>query len=337
MADNHVVYKNGAKEIAHLNGCSITFMAKPDHTWIGSSCHIHSSLWRDGERRVRRRERRFRQYLAGQIACARELAIFFAPNMNSYKRYAAGSWAPTTLAWGLTTGRAASGCRLGRGAARGDADPGRRRQPVSRFAATIAAGLYGIENDARAAARARGNAYESDVERFPSTLREAIAALERGSMARGGARRRRRRHYLNYARREQGCSTSVVTDWSGSGCTTWLSPAGRRDHDVPDAGSWGAWNLDAALVPADYVRAVCAAGGAPLLVPPGACVAGDARSGRRAHLLRRLRLDPELYGAQAHPETDGSIRERDDFELELMRAALERDMPMLAICRGRRC
>ena len=80
MADNHVVYKNGAKEIAHLNGCSITFMAKPDHTWIGSSCHIHSSLWRDGESAFAGESDVFRQYLAGQIACARELAVFFAPN-----------------------------------------------------------------------------------------------------------------------------------------------------------------------------------------------------------------------------------------------------------------
>src|SRR3954452_8761514 len=98
MADSHVVYKNGAKEIAHLNGCSLTFMAKPDHTWIGSSCHIHSSLWRDGESAFAGETETFRQYLAGQIACARELALFFAPNVNSYKRFASGSWAPTTLA-----------------------------------------------------------------------------------------------------------------------------------------------------------------------------------------------------------------------------------------------
>src|SRR5207247_3582781 len=89
-----------AKELAHLNGCSITFMAKPDHTWIGNSCHIHSSLWRDGEPACRDDETLFTRWLAGQIACFRELAIFLAPNVNSYKRYAAGSWAPTTLAWG---------------------------------------------------------------------------------------------------------------------------------------------------------------------------------------------------------------------------------------------
>src|SRR3954465_643343 len=100
MADNHVVYKNGAKEIAHANGCSITFMAKPHHEWIGSSCHIHSSLWRDGANAFAGESDVFRAYLAGQLACARELAVFFAPNVNSYKRYAAESWAPTTLTWG---------------------------------------------------------------------------------------------------------------------------------------------------------------------------------------------------------------------------------------------
>jgi glutamine synthetase len=94
MADNHVVYKNGAKEIAHLNGCSITFMAKPDHSWIGSSCHIHSSLWRGDESAFAGETAEFGGWLAGQIANLKELAIFLAPNVNSYKRFAAGSWAP---------------------------------------------------------------------------------------------------------------------------------------------------------------------------------------------------------------------------------------------------
>ena len=100
MADNHVIYKNGAKEIAHLNGCSVTFMAKPDHTWIGNSCHIHSSLWRDGKNAFEGESDVFKQYLAGQISVLKELAVFVAPTINSYKRFAAGSWAPTTLAWG---------------------------------------------------------------------------------------------------------------------------------------------------------------------------------------------------------------------------------------------
>src|SRR3954470_12773397 len=93
MADNHTVYKNGAKEIAHLNGCSITFMAKPDHTWIGNSCHIHASLWRGEASAFAGESDEFKHFLAGQIACFKELAVFLAPTINSYKRYAAVSWA----------------------------------------------------------------------------------------------------------------------------------------------------------------------------------------------------------------------------------------------------
>ena len=132
-ADNHTVYKNGAKEIAFLNGCAITFMAKPYESWIGNSCHIHSSLWRGEEPAFAGDEALFGHWLAGQIACARELALFVAPTVNSYKRYAAGSWAPTTLAWG-NDNRTCGFRVVGHGAlaACRDADPGRRRQPVSR-------------------------------------------------------------------------------------------------------------------------------------------------------------------------------------------------------------
>ena len=107
------------------------------------------------------------------------------------------------------------------------------------------------------------------------------------------------------------------------GITTYLTPA-----------SWGAWNLEAALVPADYVRGVARAGGAPLLVPPGADVAATLGVVSGLVFTGGSDLDPGLYGAEPHPETGGVVRERDDFELSLMRAALERDVPMLAICRG---
>src|SRR5207253_2337051 len=93
-ADDHVVYKTGLKEVAHQRGCSVTFMAKPHHDWVGSSCHIHSSLWRDGENAFAGETELFGHYLAGQIACLGDLAIFVAPVVNSYKRFAAGSWAP---------------------------------------------------------------------------------------------------------------------------------------------------------------------------------------------------------------------------------------------------
>jgi glutamine synthetase len=214
MADNHVIYKNGAKEIAFQNNCSITFMAKPDHTWIGSSCHIHSSLWRSGESAFAGQTDTFRQYLAGQIACARELALFFAPNINSYKRFAAGSWAPTTLAWGVDN-RTCGFRIVGSGSAMRVESriPGGDVNPYLAFAATIASGLFGIENNLELPPALEGNAYESGAERFPSSLREAVGALEGGSMARGALGDDVVDHYLNYARTEQALFDKVVTSW----------------------------------------------------------------------------------------------------------------------------
>jgi glutamine synthetase len=212
MADNHTVYKNGAKEIAHLNGCSVTFMAKPDHTWIGNSCHIHSSLWRDGENAFAGESDLFKQYLAGQIACSRELAIFLAPTINSYKRFAAGSWAPTTLAWGHDN-RTCGFRIVGHGSSLRPETriPGGDVNPYLSFAALLAAGLYGIENGLELPAPLEGNAYESDAERFPGSLREATAALENGSMAREALGDDVVDHYLNYARTEQRLFDEAVT------------------------------------------------------------------------------------------------------------------------------
>jgi glutamine synthetase len=214
MADNHVVYKNGAKEIAALNGCSITFMAKPDHTWIGSSCHIHGSLWRDGENAFAGETDVFRQWLAGWIACAKELALFLAPTINSYKRYAAGSWAPTTLAWGHDN--RTCGFRIvghGGGARVETRIPGGDVNPYLAIAALIAAGLHGIEQGLEPPPPLEGNAYESDADRFPSTLRDAVAALEAGSVARAAFGDEVVEHYLNYGRTEQRLFDEVVTCW----------------------------------------------------------------------------------------------------------------------------
>jgi glutamine synthetase len=212
MADDHVVYKNGAKEIAHQHGCSITFMAKPQHTEVGSSCHIHSSLWREGESAFAGESDLFRHYLAGQVACTRELAVFVAPNVNSYKRFMAGSWAPTTLAWGHDN-RTCGFRVVGHGASlRVETRiPGADVNPYLAFAALIAAGLHGIENGLAPPSAFEGNAYESDVERFPSTLREAIDALEQGTMARAALGDEVVDHYLNYARTEQRLFDEVVT------------------------------------------------------------------------------------------------------------------------------
>ena len=217
MADNHVVYKNGAKEIAFLHGCSLTFMAKPFEDWIGNSCHIHSSLFRDGEAAFASDDALFDRYLAGQIACAKELAIFFAPTINSYKRYAAGSWAPTTLAWGHDN-RTCGYRVVGHGKARRVETriPGGDVNPYLAFAALIASGLHGIERELEAPPPLEGNAYESDAERFPSTLREAVAALEEGTVARAAFGDQVVDHYLNYARTEQAIFDRFVTDWERS-------------------------------------------------------------------------------------------------------------------------
>jgi glutamine synthetase len=212
MADNHTVYKNGAKEIAHLNGCSITFMAKPDHTWIGNSCHIHSSLWRDGENSFAGESDVFKHYLAGQIACLKELAIFVAPTINSYKRFAAGSWAPTTLAWGHDN-RTCGFRIVGRGGGLRTETriPGGDANPYLAFAALLAAGLHGVENELELPPPLEGNAYTSDAERFPHSLREAIDALAEGTMARPALGDDVVDHYLNYARTEQRLFDEAVT------------------------------------------------------------------------------------------------------------------------------
>jgi glutamine synthetase len=212
MADNHVVYKNGAKEIAALHGRSITFMAKPDHTWIGNSCHIHSSLWRDGENAFAGESDVFKQWLAGQIAAAKELAIFLAPTINSYKRYAAGSWAPTTLAWGHDN-RTCGFRIVGHGSSLRTETriPGGDVNPYLAFSALIAGGLHGIEQGLELPPPLEGNAYESDAERFPSSLREAIAALDAGSVARAAFGDDVVDHYLNYAHTEQRLFDEVVT------------------------------------------------------------------------------------------------------------------------------
>ncbi|HXH87196.1 MAG TPA: glutamine synthetase family protein [Gaiellaceae bacterium] len=212
MADNHAIYKNGAKEIAHLNGCSLTFMAKPDHDWIGSSCHIHSSLWKGEESAFAGETAEFEGWLAGQIACLKELAIFLAPNVNSYKRYAAGSWAPTTLAWGRDN-RTCGFRIVGHGPALRTETriPGADANPYLAFAAVIAAGLHGIEEKLALPAALEGNAYESDADRFPHSLREAIDALEAGTMARAAFGDEVVDHYLNYARTEQRLFDAVVT------------------------------------------------------------------------------------------------------------------------------
>jgi glutamine synthetase len=214
MADNHVIYKNGAKEIAFLNGCSITFMAKPFQDWIGNSCHIHSSLWSDGEACFANDETLFSRWLAGQIACFKELAVFLAPTINSYKRFAAGSWAPTTLAWG-NDNRTCGFRVVGHGAARRAETriPGGDANPYLAFAAVIAAGLHGIENELELEPAFEGNAYDSDKPHVPTTLREAQGLFAESAVAREAFGDEVVDHYLNNAQVELDAFDAAVTDW----------------------------------------------------------------------------------------------------------------------------
>ena len=223
MADRHVIYKNGAKEIASLAGRSITFMAKYSMESAGSSCHVHSSVWdRDGTTSLMWSDGQpdhftdvFRGWLGGLVATARELAWLFAPTVNSYKRYQPESWAPTALAWGRDN-RTCGFRIVGRGQSfRVESRlPGADVNPYLAFAATIAGGLHGIEHGVDPGPRFDGNAYEAkDVARAPETLVDAIAELESSEVAVKAFGADVHDHLVNTARQEWAAFNRVVTDW----------------------------------------------------------------------------------------------------------------------------
>jgi glutamine synthetase len=222
MADRTALYKHGAKEIAHLQGCAVTFMAKYSMQAAGSSCHLHSSLWdRTGKKNlfVERGKHNgsplFQHWLAGQMGMAREFAYFFAPTVNSYKRYQSGSFAPTRIVVGWDN--RTCGFRLcgeGSGFRVENRIPGADANPYLAFAATIAAGLHGIRNRLKPPKLYEGNAYEdATLPQVPKTLREAIMELERSKVAREALGVRVVEHYLHTARLEQQAFDQVVTDW----------------------------------------------------------------------------------------------------------------------------
>ena len=223
-ADRHAIYKNGAKEIAALNGVSLTFMAKWSMQEAGSSCHVHSSLWNEAvseslmwdDADTDHMSETFRHYLGGLMSTAREMAWMFAPFVNSYKRYQAGSWAPTAIAVGKdnrTCGfRLVGEHKSYRVESR---IPGADVNPYLAFAATIAGGLHGIENKIDPPPIFEGNAYEAtDVERVPTSLHEAVDVFERSEVARAAFGDFVFEHLLNTARQEQSIfDNNVVTDW----------------------------------------------------------------------------------------------------------------------------
>jgi glutamine synthetase len=224
MADRHTILKHAAKEIAALNKVAVTFMAKWRADLAGSSCHVHSSLWdRDGRRNLfwaadagpLGMSPLFRHYLAGQLAGARQLAYFFAPYVNSYKRYMAGTFAPVCAVWShdnRTCGFRVTGA--GPGLRIENRIPGADANPYLAFAATLAAGLWGIEHGAEPPAAFEGDAYRAEgLPRVPGTLREAIAELERSEIARWALGDRVVEHYLHTARLEQQAYDRAVTCW----------------------------------------------------------------------------------------------------------------------------
>jgi glutamine synthetase len=213
-ADGHSIYKNGAKEIADQEGHSITFMAKFNER-EGSSCHIHLSLQReDGSPLFADDTQAFERFVAGQLACLRELTLFFAPNINSYKRYADGSFAPTAVAWGEDN-RTCSLRAVGHGAARRIESrvAGADVNPYLALAAMVAAGLHGIENELELEPPCEGNAYVSDKPRVPRTMHEAAALFRESAVAREAFGQEVVDHYLNYAAVELAAFDSAVTDW----------------------------------------------------------------------------------------------------------------------------
>ncbi|HEX5089117.1 MAG TPA: glutamine synthetase family protein [Nocardioides sp.] len=218
-ADNHSVYKTVAKEIAAQQGRSITFMAKYNER-EGSSCHIHLSLrGTDGslvfwDQDKNQRTPLYDQFVAGILATMADFTLFYAPNVNSYKRFAKGSFAPTAIAWGLDNRTCA--VRLvghGAGARMENRVPGADVNPYLALAAMVAGGLHGIEQQLPLEAELVGNAYESDKPHVPSTMHEARERFATSALARAAFGDEVVDHYTNMADVELAAYGATVTDW----------------------------------------------------------------------------------------------------------------------------
>lgn len=225
MADRHVIMKNGCKEIALEHGRAVTFMAKWAYELAGNSCHIHMSLWDTAQKKALFHDARgehgmstlMRQFLAGQLAHASEITYFLAPYVNSYKRFQAGTFAPTRAVWSLdnrTAGYRLCGdgskavrieCRVG----------GADLNPYLAFAALIAAGLDGVEQGMELEPGFKGDAYAKNkkLREIPKTLREAVRLLDRSKFLRGVFGDDMVDHYVHTGEWEQFEYDRRVTDW----------------------------------------------------------------------------------------------------------------------------
>ena len=219
--DQHVIYKNGAKEIAAEAGYALTFMAKPNER-EGNSSHIHLSfrglngelVMTDDADKEHGMSELGRQFIAGQLAHMRELSLLFAPNINSYKRYVPGSFAPTAIRWGRDN-RTCAFRLVGRGAGLRleNRIPGGDVTPYLAVSGIIAAGLDGITKKMKLEPAFAGNAYISDSPRVPSTMNEALDLWENSAWVKETFGEEVQAHYANMARVEIAAYGKAVTDW----------------------------------------------------------------------------------------------------------------------------
>ncbi|WP_424965972.1 glutamine synthetase family protein [Dinoroseobacter sp. S375] len=221
-ADHHTIAKNGIKEIAWQHGVAASFLPKWHHTKVGSSSHVHQSLWRDGEPAFYDADRPLgmselmEHYMAGVIAYAPDYTAFLAPYINSYKRFAKGTFAPTKTVWSVdnrTAGFRLCGdgtkgvrveCRIG----------GSDLNPYLAQAAMLAAGIKGIEDKMQLAPATTGDVYDAaEAQDIPQTLRAATETLRGSAMLRAAMGDGVIDHYTRACEWEQEEFDRVVTDW----------------------------------------------------------------------------------------------------------------------------
>ena len=218
-ADQHTIYKSGAKEIAEQHGKSLTFMAKFNER-EGNSCHIHLSVRGDDGTPVMAGDGPYgfspfmEHWIAGILATLREFTLLYAPTINSYKRYQKGTFAPTGVAWGLDN-RTCALRVIGHGQSLRPENrvPGGDVNPYLAISAIIAGGLHGVENELPMPDPLAGNAYSSGVDHLPTTLREAAQLFSESTVARAAFGDDVVEHYLNQARIEVEAYDAAVTDW----------------------------------------------------------------------------------------------------------------------------
>ncbi|MBI2950251.1 MAG: glutamine synthetase [Verrucomicrobia bacterium] len=220
MADMHVLFKQGLKEIVAEQGRAVTFMPKPFAAEVGSSCHIHVSLWKQGQnlfwdRKGKNGSKFFRHFLGGLMKYAPEFCLFFAPTINAYKRYQAASWAPTKMAWAYdnrTVGFRVVGSE--KSFRIENRMPGADANPYLAFAATIAAGMAGVAESLDCGPVYEGNAYvDPKLASLPKTLRDAARLLDQSKLARRVFGDAVVDFYVHTARLEVQAFDDAVTDW----------------------------------------------------------------------------------------------------------------------------